>query len=642
MDHLRTNPFVVAISTCVAIGVSWGLVDGFATWDRTALFLRPGQILVLIASGVLSGACLALMPGLATVATKRLRTPLHASALTLSVLTLVVALSRLVREPVLGQDVQLLPGGVYTAVALSFCLAALPLVGLLILPPVRRALAGNLCAVWALVLLLVTWFTPGATSALRPATPAPAEAPNLVLVTLDTFRADHVGALGAEGNPTPNLDALADRGVLFSRAYSQIPITGPSHLSILSGTYPWTHETMANGVAVPPGVPVLPELMGRAGYRTAAFVSAFVLDGVFGYGRGFEVYDDAFIQPKGVYDLSLARVWEQVWVRFGSISDVERRGDVTVGDAVAWLGTVEADERFFLWVHLFDAHGPYDPPPPFDSMYYSGDPSNPGNTTLAQATDIAEYMLPSLQGITDIGWPLAQYRGEIGFADQQLGRLLDALAARDVQDDTIIVVVADHGESLVEHGYYFNHGTQLYNPSTHVPLVIVAPDRISPRTEVAHLVENVDLLPTILGLMDLEVPDGLQGKDLGPLIDGSSSGDDLVYTICFDREANRATGEFMRYRRLGVRTGDISFIYREEGAEEYYDLASDPGERTNLAPLAIHGGLVQGLSVEAEGILGSAGTGASERSSGELGAGVRERLKDLGYIEDDDSEGKEQ
>ena len=642
MDHLRTSAVAAYLSSCLLVAAAWGLADGLATWLRSALFLRPSQVAILVVVGVLSGACLALLPVLASFTVKRLRSPFAASALTLSVLTLVVSLSRLIREPVLGQDVQLLPGGVYSAVALSLCLSTLPLVALLVLVPARQSIAAILRLLWGVALFLVTWYTPGATTAPEPATPASPDAPNLVLVTLDTFRADHVGALGADGDPTPNLDAFADRGALFSRAYSQIPITGPSHLSILSGTYPWTHETMANGVAVPPDVAVLPELMGREGYRTAAFVSAFVLDGAFGYGRGFEIYDDAFNGPKGVYDLSLARVWEQVWVRFGTISDLERRGDITVDDALAWLDTVSADERFFLWVHLFDPHGPYAPPPPFDSMYYSGDPRDPANDSLAQATDIADYMLPSLRGITDIGWPVAQYRGEISFADQQLGRVLDALSDHDLEDDTIVVVVADHGESLVEHDYYFNHGTQLYDPSTRVPLAIVAPGRIPPRTKVDHLVENVDLLPTILGLTHIDPPTGLQGRDLGPLIDGSAAGDDLVYTICFDREANRATGEFMRYRRLGVRTGDISFIYREEGAEEYYDLPTDPGELTNLAPLAIHGGLVQSLSAEVEDILESAGGGASERSSGELGAGVRERLKDLGYIEDEDLETKGQ
>jgi len=315
---------------------------------------------------------------------------------------------------------------------------------------------------------------------------------------------------------------------------------------------------------------------------------------------------------------------------------VERRGDSTVDDAIGWLGTLKEDEQFFLWVHLFDPHGPYEPPPPFDSMYYTGDPGDPNNDSLSRATDIAEYMRPSLVGITDIGWPIAQYRGEVSFCDAQLGRLLDALDAAELRDDTIVVVVADHGESLVEHDYYFNHGVHLYQPSMHVPMVIVAPGRVPPRTKVDRLVENVDLLPTILGLLQLDRPVGLQGNDLLPLIDGSSPGDDLAYSICFDREANRAAGKFMHYRKLGVRTGDVSFVYREEGAEEYYDLSVDPGEMDNLAPLAIHGGLVQGLSSEAEVILESAGGGASERSSGELGAGIRQRLKDLGYIEDDE------
>jgi len=633
MSRIPSRPFLAGVTTSVVVGAVWGMIDALGAWDRTVLFLRADQVAVLLAVGIAAGSALGLAAGLASGIVPRLRAPLTSGAVTLSALSLVASLARLVREPVLGRDVQILPGGVYSAVGVSILVASLPLVAVVVADRRRPPAAVALWKAWALVLVLVTWFTPwGSRSGAR--ADAPADAPNLLLVTLDTFRADHMGALGATDDPTPRMDALASQGALFTRAYSQIPITGPSHMSILSGTYPWTHETLANGVAVPADVPVLPVILGESGYRTAAFVSAFVLDGAFGYGRGFDVYDDALMRPKGVFELSGLRVYDQLRVRFGDLSDVERRGDVTVDDALGWLDTVDPDRPFFLWVHRFDPHGPYAPPAPYDSMYYEGDPRDPSVDTMSEATDIAEYLAPSLQGITDIQWPVSQYKGEVTFTDAQLGRLLDGVADRGLDEDTVIVVVADHGESLTEHEYYFNHGAHLYDPSMHVPLFIVAPDSVRPDTTVDKVVENIDLLPTILELLYQPIPADLPGQSLVPLMQGDDVGDGQALTICFDREANRAKRAFMRYRRLGIRRANLSFIYREEGPEEIYDLGRDPGENENLAKLANQGFLVQDLAATAEELLESAGTGAFERS--ELSAGTEERLKSLGYIEDDE------
>ncbi len=622
--------------TGVAVGLVWGILDGLATWEHSELFLRAGDVLIIVSSGM---ACGALLSGTAaTVAglVPRLRAPLPAGAAGLAALTVVLGISRLVREPVIGRDTMPLPGGVAVAVAVALAVGILPLVAVAVLHRRRQPVALALWKVWAVALVLATWFTPWSGRGRSAPTAAAPGAPNLVLITLDTFRADHVGALGAEGDPTPNLDALAARGVLFERAYSQIPVTGPSHASILSGRYPWTHETLANGVAMPDQVPLLSEMLGRRGYLTAAFVSAFVLDGVFGYDRGFQVYDDAFHEPKGVSDLSPLRAWEQYRVRTGEIAEVERRGDHTVDEALDWLDTVGGDQPFFLWVHLFDAHGPYAPPPPYDALYYDGDPRDPSHTSMQRATGVASYMRASLAGITDLAWPVAQYRGEVTFVDAQLGRLVEGLDRREGPGETIVVVVGDHGESLTEHDYYFNHGARLYTPSTHVPLVIVAPGALPAGRRVSPVVENVDLLPTLLHLLGLEPLDDLPGEDLVPLCqhDGAPATDQAL-TVTFDRDANRETGERMRYRMIGIRGSGYSFIYRERGDEELYLLSEDPGETENRAGLASDLYLVQDLTAHAEQILESAGTGAFERAAGELGAGTEERLKALGYVEED-------
>jgi len=253
---------------------------------------------------------------------------------------------------------------------------------------------------------------------------------------------------------------------------------------------------------------------------------------------------------------------------------------------------------------------------------------------MAGAVDVAEYMLPSLEGITDLDWPLAQYKGEIAFTDQQLGRLLQALRDQGLAEDTVIVVVADHGESLAEHDYYFNHGAHLYTPSMHVPMVIVAPGRIPAGVRVDQLVENVDLAPTMLQLLGQPVPEDLAGTSLLPLIDGRATSDGESLSITFDREANKSTGAFMRYRKIGIRTDSYSFIFREEGPEEWYALADDPGELHDLSRLATHAFLVQDHEARSEQILHASGSGAHER--GTLGAGARERLENLGYIDKDD------
>ncbi len=631
-----THRFIPGLTTCLALGLVWGTVDALASWERSALFLAPRQVLLLLVLGGVLGAAVGVVPGLLTGIVPRLRAPLSAGALTLSLITAVLGISRLVREPVIGRDVQLLPGGLPVALAATALLALAPWIATLWIERRREATAVLLWKLWAAALILVTWFTPMSPNPRGPSSPAAGDAPNLVLVTLDTFRADHVGALGAHGDPTPNLDELASQGVLYERAFAQIPVTGPSHASIMSGVYPWTHETLANGVAMPEHVPVLSETLGGQGYRTAAFVSAFVLDGVFGYGRGFHVYDDALLTPKGLYSLSVMRVWEQVRVRLGSISDLERRGDRTVDEALAWMATTKEDEPFFLWVHLFDAHGPYEPPAPFDTRYYQGDPRDPSVSTMDQATGLASYLLPSLSGITDLRWPLAQYRGEIAFCDAQLGRLLGGLEESGHADDTVLVVVADHGESLTEHGYYFNHGSKLYEPSMRVPLVIVAPGKMPAGTRSSEVVENIDLLPTILDLLGLAVPDDLPGTNLAAVSAGEGEVGQAI-TVTYDRDLNRSEGETMRYRMIGIRTSRFSFVYHEKGPQEFYNLVEDPQELNNLASRADHGFVVQELVVKAEEILESAGTGAFERSAGALGAGTEERLRALGYVEDDET-----
>lgn len=268
--------------------------------------------------------------------------------------------------------------------------------------------------------------------------------PNVLLITLDTFRADRIGPL------TPNLARLASSGTTFDEAVSAVPLTLPSHATILSGLLPLHHGLHNNGAGTfPAGRPTLATVFATAGYRTAAFVSAFVLDHRFGLGRGFDLYDDAIARdPNG-----------------NSQYDAERRGSETVDRALAWLS---AEGRpFFAWVHLYDPHAPYAPPKPFPQTY----------------------------------------DGEIAYVDAQVGRLLDAVDRKR----TIVAVIGDHGESLGEHGE-LTHGLLLYQATLHVPLVISVPGTDS-ATRLHEPVSAADLAPTLSSLA-LETPMAGDGADL--------------------------------------------------------------------------------------------------------------------------------
>ncbi len=288
--------------------------------------------------------------------------------------------------------------------------------------------------------------------------------PNFLLVTLDTTRADAIGAWSGRAGVTPHLDALAGEAVRFDRAYSVTPLTIPAHSSIMTGLYPPRHGVRDNGdYFLGDDADTLAERLAGSGYRTAAAVAAEVTSHHWGFAQGF----DAFFDDMGATQRDRWRV--------------SRPGGAVVDDALGWLGGQPADAPWFLWVHLFDAHAPYEPPEPYAARF-PGDP----------------------------------YRGEVAYADSQVGRLLDALAARADYDHTWIVVVADHGEGLGEHGEA-THGVLLYDPTVHVPLIVRPPGGRA--AVVSTPTSLVDLVPTLLTLAGLPAS-GLDGRNLVPQLRG--------------------------------------------------------------------------------------------------------------------------
>ncbi len=396
---------------------------------------------------------------------------------------------------------------------------------------------------------------------------------NVLLVTLDTTRADRLGCYGAPGDPTPRLDALAGGGVRFERAITVAPITLPSHATILTGLYPPNHGVRDNGeFPLAPSHVTLAELLGAQGYETAAFVSAFVLDGRFGLRQGFDHYDDRVGPPSG----------EQ------SVED-RPAGEVTDA-AVAWLGGRQSDRPFFAWVHYFDPHIPYAAPEPFRSRF-------------AQEP----------------------YTAEIAYMDSEIDRLMRSVEAQGLSDRTLVVVAADHGESLGEHGES-THAMFIYESTMRIPLIVSNPSlfRQAPHVD-ASLVSVVDIFPTVLELIG--VPD-IPEHDGRYLFDTETDPHRRVYLETLAPYLDHGwSGLF------GLRDGEHKLI--QAPRPEFYDLVADPQEATNLyndPPSAVRPALEEMERELGEMLAGWPDAGSIAAGARPLDPQALERLESLGYV----------
>ncbi len=381
------------------------------------------------------------------------------------------------------------------------------------------------------------WALPLAVCALLAGACGDSPRPNVLLVTVDTTRADHLGAYGYDRDTSPTVDALAAEGVLFEHAFAHAPITLPSHTSMLTGTFPLAHGVRDNGrFSVADDLETLPEMLRERGYATGAFVSAFVLDSRFGLDQGFDVYDDSFTAEWSEDKLRDARIYNQM------VTD--RPADQTTQRAIAWLAE-QAESPFFLWVHYYDPHQRYAPPHPWDQLYQDN-----------------------------------LYDGEIAFMDSEIARLFDALRERGLWDRTAVLLTGDHGESLGQHGEA-THAVLAYDSTLRVPLVIKPPAGVAvERKVVTESVSHVDLLPTVGDLLDLPTPSGLPGRSLLPAIQGRApSGRAADRAIYFESALPRFS--FGWEPLFGVRAGSWKYIHAPE--PELYDLERDPGEQRNIA-----------------------------------------------------------
>jgi len=492
-------------------------------------------------------------------------------------------------------------------------------------------------AIWTVVLCAVPLMM--GLTARKVASGVTGERPNLLVVTSDTTRADHIHAYGHKRISTPNIDRLAQEGVLFENAFSQIAVTGPSHTTIFTGQGTWSHGTLLNGIPTPAEERMVSEALSESGYRTGAFVSAYVLEARMGFDRGFATYDDDFSWLKGSSALMTGRLWAGIQRRIAPDAVLERRGGDTVDAALSWLDAAPEGQPWFLWVHLFDPHGPYEPPAPYDTMYYSGDQTDPKHDSMKRVKNTASYLEESLEGVTDLSYVIAQYDGEISYMDEQVGRLLNALDTRGEAGETLVVFSGDHGESLGENDVWFNHGDDVYDPSTHVPLVMRFPGNIPAGERVSGIAELTDIAPTIYDLMAMPIPEDIDGYSLTPHWT-ADRGRGYARSMIFDREANIADREAGRsdkpqWRMAGLRSDSTLFVYRDspEFLNALYELDDQEKdvigfwhEDDDKSSALDH---LEGI---AQGLLESGEEGA-ERSSQEISDEDRELLEQLGYME---------
>jgi arylsulfatase A-like enzyme len=418
---------------------------------------------------------------------------------------------------------------------------------------------------------------------------------NLLLVSLDTLRADHVGAYGADLPMTPELDRAAADGAVFEQAFATYPSTPGSHMTMLTGLYPATHRVIGPLDVLPPDLPTLPQILGAHGYQTAAYTEDGMLVASAGFARGFGYYHE----NKG----------STIWDASGQV-------DVTFPGGLRWL-EAHRGELFFLFLHTYQVHEPYSPPPAFNlfTTYQQDGRAVP----ITEATPVA---------IRD----RHAYAGEVRYTDSELGRVLTGLAALGELDRTLVVVTSDHGEEFWEHGWKA-HDETLYDEVLRVPLILRAPGLVPAGRRIATQVSLVDLAPTLLDLLGIPAPAIVQGRSLVPLLrDPAAPG-----------FAERAVFAELRKRSkqielLAARTPARKWIWRQGGRGaplEVYDLATDPRERQSVASpaLAAEGEVLRGHFRELVTARAPQATTTPSGPPPTLDPQTHDKLRALGYLE---------
>ena len=380
---------------------------------------------------------------------------------------------------------------------------------------------------------------------------------HVIVITVDTTRADHFGAMGNGRIRTPNLDALARESIVFSDCMTVAPTTLAAHASLFTGKHPHTHGTPRNGFTVNHENRMLAEILAKKKFKTIGFIGSFALDSRFFIAQGFDYYDQVFDTLSDEGDL-----------------DQDQRSGRAVTDAVIRYLDEDLPPRLFLFVHYFDPHLPYEPEPPYDSMYGEGQAIDAARVRERASKKPGESFPEAVE-------LASRYGGEVSSMDAQIGRLLRALKDKGVLDNSVLILVSDHGENFWEHHDTFDHGHTLYQSTVQSLCMVRAPDLLS-RVETGP-VSTVDLFPTLLRYLGLRVPREVEGLALD--LRGIPEPARLRFAEATKpwEDVETEGRWFNLYKSRCIREGDWKYVHTpHEQAEELYDLSRDPQERNNV------------------------------------------------------------
>lgn len=464
---------------------------------------------------------------------------------------------------------------------------------------------------WVFILIAI------AVSACGPQPTPPPEKVNLVILSIDTLRPDHLGLYGYPHPTSPNLDRFADRSAVFDQAVTVHVATAPAHATMLTGRYPGSHGIQRNGMSLAPDVPTLGGILSDDGWVTGAFVSGWTLHHHTGLDRGFSIYDDD-IGERG--------------------NGAHRAGSSTTDAALAWLeGRVADDERFFLFLHLFEPHWPYDPPAR-DALRFL--PGQYELTTIGKPVHLDRMKSVNRLNHYEQREYIARYDGEIVVADRLLDSLLDRLEDLGVTHNTVVIVLADHGETLFEREWTMDHGTRPYDEQARIPMILHVPGENFGGHRVAEQVSLLDVVPTVLDIFAIAPPTGIQGRSLM----GLARGEAIDWSPRPAFITARSQPERLPHIQIPISASGLVRAVRFPGVKlieypksndrwhpELFNLLEDPGETIDRSPdrpdavLELHDELVAWRS--------SAGA-ASDATLPSLDPDVEAALRELGYIDD--------
>ena len=427
---------------------------------------------------------------------------------------------------------------------------------------------------------------------------------NVLIITVDTLRADRLGCYGYDRPLTPNIDRLAESAVRFEKTCCQAPLTLPSHCSIFTSRYTISHGSLGHAYPLDEDIPTLAQILNAQGMATAAFVSNHVLDRKFGLAKGFDTY------------------WQVHELPMDRRTALKRSSrDPTTEAVLDWLRG-HGKEPFFLWVHWFHPHKPYDPPAQFSRRFAGG-------STIGEKWK-APDLLKVWRGTLDIPpqdvLQLRElYDAEVAFSDSQVGLLIDEMRRLGMYDNTLIVFTSDHGEVLYEHDRYFGHDIMLYEPSMRVPLIMRDPEW-EPGV-VPGLVQSIDIMPTVLRALGIKTDVPLEGKDLAPLVHGDElCSVQIAACLSYPPKAKSLPV-------IGLRTETWKLILHEteDGpfVRELYNLDEDPAEernRTDDEPDLAE-------AMEKYYLRWTETIGGGEAAEPQLDPQTLENLRSLGYIQ---------